>query len=186
MVNCTLRQPSPDDMKTLYKWKIEEPHHDWYSCRPVHPFGTFEEFYKKTLDRLIDPARMHRILVDNENNELLGEIKGFDLNERNHSMEFGYYLPESKRGKGYGKIMIQLFINEVFTESQMNLNKLYATTSGNNERSKQVLERTGFNLDGKNREHYWIGSKRYDQYVYSLLRNEWDEMNSKGNRNEEI
>jgi len=139
----------------------------------INPIGNYEDFYDKTTNSLEDKDRIHRILKHSETNEVLGEIKGFDYNQRNHSLEFGYYLPAANRNKGYGEIMIKLFISEAFEDTRYELNKLYATTSGNNEASKRVLEKIGFKLDGKNREHYWIDGKRYDQFIYSLLKKEW-------------
>jgi RimJ/RimL family protein N-acetyltransferase len=166
-----LVQPSPEMIKVLYKWTVEEKHHELYTCRPVNPIEPYEEFYNKTLSRLEDENRKHFVLRNMEK-ELLGEIKGFDYNPRNNSLEFGYYLPQENRHKGYGEIMIRMFIDKMFDHYK--LNKLYATTSGNNQASKGVLEKIGFKLDGKNREHYWIENKKYDQYIYSLLQKEWE------------
>ena len=169
-----LIQPSDEDIALLYNWKLEERHHELYSCRPVNPLGTYEDFYSKVKSRLADPDRIHRILRNKGSHELLGEVKGFDHNPRNHSLEFGYYLPARNRRKGYGEMMIRLFLDEVFAHPDWELNKVYATTSENNEASKGVLEKIGFTIDGKNREHYWIDGKRYDQVIYSLLRDEWE------------
>lgn len=36
-----------------------------------------------------------------------------------------------------------------------------------------LLKKLGFQLDGRMREHYWINGQKYDQLVYSLLKNEW-------------
>lgn len=174
-----LIRPQNEDIAVLYRWKLEEPRHELYSCRPVNPLGTYEEFYEKIQSRFEDPGRIHRILRNRETHEPLGEVKGFDYNPRNHSLEFGYYLPGENRRKGYGEMMVRLFLDEVFTHPEWELNKLYATTSGNNEASKGVLEKIGFRIDGKNREHYWIDGKRYDQVIYSLLRTEWDRIKAR-------
>jgi [ribosomal protein S5]-alanine N-acetyltransferase len=167
---------SDKEIEVLYRWKTEEKQHELYSCRPVNSVGTYEEFYNRTVKGLEDKTRKHLVLRNGENNDILGELNGFDYNPRNHSMEFGYYVPAVNRHKGYGGIMIRLFIDEAFQDTKYELNKVYATTAGNNQASKGVLEKTGFKLDGRNREHYWIDGERYDQYVYSLLRREWEEV----------
>jgi [ribosomal protein S5]-alanine N-acetyltransferase len=171
-----LIQPSGKEIEVLYGWKTEEKHHELYSCRPVNAVGTYDDFFNRTKKWLEDENRTYLILRNKENDDVLGEINGFDYNPRNHSLEFGYYIPAAKRHKGYGGIMIRLFIDKVFQDTKYELNKLYATTAGNNQASKGVLEKVGFKLDGRNREHYWIDGKRYDQYVYSLLRREWEEV----------
>lgn len=169
-----LVQPSDAEIKVLYAWKTEEPNHELYTCRPVNPVGAFEGFHDKTLAGFDDSGRIHRVMIDAETKEPIGEVRGFDYNPRNRSMEFGYFLPGKNRHRGYGEIMIRKFIDEVFSDSRYSLNKLYATTSENYGASIGILEKTGFRLDGKNREHYWIADERYDQCIYSLLASEWE------------
>ena len=109
-----------------------------------------------------------------DNNSVpLGKIKLFDYNSRNHSAEIGYYLPEHNRNKGLGRIILELFISISFADKDYNLNKLYATTSSNNISSIKLLEKCGFRLDGRLREHYWINESKYDQCVYSILKSEF-------------
>lgn len=69
--------------------------------------------------------------------------------------------------------MLAKFIETVFKDDDLNLNKIYATTSSNNLASIKLLEKFGFKLDGRLREHYWINEYKYDQLIYSMLRNEW-------------
>ena len=52
------------------------------------------------------------------------------------------------------------------------LNKIYATTSSDNIQSMGLLEKAGFRLDGRLREHYWVNNKKFDQLHYSILQRE--------------
>lgn len=115
----------------------------------------------------------HYILVNKNYNIPLGKIKLFDFNIRNRSAEFGYYLPAGNRTRGLGKIMLSKFIQNSFDDSELKLNKLYATTSSNNVSSIKLLEKFGFKMDGRLREHYWIDENKYDQLIYSILKCEW-------------
>lgn len=89
----------------------------------------------------------------------LGKITFFDLNQRTHSAEFGYYLQSNNRAHGLGSIMLAKFIETSFKDDELNLNKIYATTFSNNLSSIKLLEKFGFKLDGRLREHYWINEK---------------------------
>jgi RimJ/RimL family protein N-acetyltransferase len=91
-------------------------------------------------------------------------------------------MPERYRGKGLGSIMLTMFLKAVFLDPVLNLNKVYATTSAGNHPSMRLLEKHGFHLDGRNREHYWIEEHRHDQMIYSLLRREWEECSEKFDR----
>ena len=163
-------------IQTLYNWNIEEKHFEYYTCRPLKLCQSFEEYACKTLKAMSEKKEKIYILVKKENcNRPLGKITLFDSNPRNHSAEFGYYLPNNNRAHGLGNIMLAKFIESVFKDDELNLNKIYATTSSNNLPSIKLLEKFGFKLDGRLRDHYWINENKYDQLIYSILKYEWIE-----------
>lgn len=49
----------------------------------------------------------------------------------------------------------------------------FLSLSSNNIPSIKLLEKFGFKLDGRLREHYWINEEKYDQFNYSMLKCEW-------------
>ena len=100
-------------------------------------------------------------------------VTAFDYNPRNQSAEFGYYLPQTHRGEGYGSLLVKAFLNAMFQDDVWQLNKLYATTASGNIPSVTLLERLGFHLDGVIREHYWIAGHVQDQLHYSFLKREY-------------
>lgn len=160
-------------IQTVYNWNIAEKHFKYYTCRPLKPCQSFEEYTSKTLKAISERKQIIYVLVKRGDcNKPLGKITLFDLNTRNHSAEFGYYMPDNNRGHGLGSIMLSKFIKTSFEDYELNLNKIYATTSSNNYPSIKLLEKYGFKLDGRLREHYWINENRYDQLIYSLLKQE--------------
>ncbi|WBW94717.1 GNAT family N-acetyltransferase [Oceanirhabdus sp. W0125-5] len=169
----TLRE---SHLQPLFSWNLEEKDFEKYTCRPLRIPQSFEEYTNKTLKAISEENQKIYILIKNkEYNNPLGKIALFDFNPRNHSAEFGYYIPSSNRGQGLGVIMLSLFIQEIFTDDKLNLNKIYATTSSNNIPSIKILEKFSFTLDGRLREHYWIKEEKYDQLNYSILKREWKE-----------
>jgi len=164
------------NLRELYNWNVTEKHYDKYTCRPLKSQKTYEEYANRMLGSITNIKDKNYILVKKINNNVpLGKIQLFDYNPRNHSAEFGYYLPEHNRNKGIGSIILAQFIKLSFEDSDYNLNKLYATTASNNIPSIKLLEKFGFRLDGKLREHYWINGNKYDQCVYSMLKSEMEE-----------
>ncbi len=184
-MNLVVKQPNEEyrlimleeqHIQTFYQWNAEEKHYECYTCRPVRKSQTLEEYSGKIQRAVYEQKDRIYVLVKADDNSIpLGKITLFDLNTRNHSAEFGYYLPEKSRGQGLGKIMLSLFLDDVFKDEDLNLNKIYATTASNNVPSINLLEKFSFQLDGKLREHYWIGENKYDQLVFSLLKREWKE-----------
>ncbi len=160
----------------LFQWEQEELHMEYITCRPVPCYESYEAYAATLLPKNTAEIKRNYLLVKRADDTMpIGKITLFDINPRNRSAEFGYYMPERYRGKGLGSIMLKKFLSTVFLDPVLNLNKIYATTSAGNQLSMRLLEKHGFHLDGKNREHYWIEGHRYDQMIYSLLRREWED-----------
>jgi len=163
-----------EHFKQLYDWNTAEKHFKQYTCRPLNFLqSSYDEYVNKMMNSIHSKNEKNYILVKKDNCGLpLGKIRLFDYNPRNHSAEFGYYMPENNRNKGLGSIILGQFINISFADKDYNLNKLYATTASNNTPSIKLLEKYEFKLDGRLREHYWINESKYDQCIYSILKSE--------------
>jgi len=161
-------------LQTLFNWNIEEKDFEQYTCRPLKLQQSFEEYAYRTLKLIAEEKHKIYIIINKEDfNEPLGRITLSDFNPRNHSAEFGYYIPKYNRKKGLGTVMLSQFTEKIFTDDKLHLNKIYATTSSINLPSIKLLEKFDFKLDGRLREHYWINEDKYDQLNYSLIKCEW-------------
>ncbi len=160
-----------DHLQELFSWNIEEKHFEQYTCRPLNLPQSFDEYAHKTLKSISqEKQKIYIIIKKAAVNKPLGKITLFDFNSRNHSAEFGYYIPSCNRNNGLGTILLAQFIEKSFTDNKLNLNKIYATTSSNNIASIKLLEKFDFKLDGRLREHYWVNEDKYDQLNYSMLK----------------
>jgi RimJ/RimL family protein N-acetyltransferase len=160
-----------EHIPVMFGWHRIEKHDNRFTCRPVRKIGTEEQYAALRQKDMNDPAVKTYVLVRGE--KPLAYTRLFDYNPRNRSAEFGYYMPECNRGAGNGSRMMELFLKEAFTDESLALHKLYATTSAGNIPSNRLLQKFGFHLDGRLREHYWVDGQKYDQMTYSLLRTEW-------------
>lgn len=161
-----------EHLSLLHRWYSAEEHMELYTCRPAHKPGPIEEYREKWKKHLSDPSMKHFLLFYGD--KPVGKISLFDYNPRNRSAEFGYYMPESNRGAGNGSRMMELFLKAAFSDETLALHKLFATTSSGNAASNRLLQKFGFHLDGRLREHFFVGGEKYDQMIYSLLRTEWE------------
>ncbi|HEY9639003.1 MAG TPA: GNAT family protein [Coleofasciculaceae cyanobacterium] len=115
--------------------------------------------------------------------EPVGKFAFFDLNPRNRSAEFGYTINPEFRKQGMGTKMLNLAIDRLFLAEDSNpenidLHKLYCQTGAFNLASVRLLEKLGFHRDGILREHHELDGKLWDDYIYSLLRREWQSLRS--------
>jgi len=156
----------------LYDWDRTEKDRELYTCRPLHNLLPFDEYKQNHINAISRGIKEVFVLIeDGDSTTPLGKVTLFDYNPRNHSKEVGYYIPPSFRGKGLGFMMLSFLLTKALSK-EGGLNKIYATTSSDNIQSMGLLEKAGFRLDGRLREHYWVNNKKFDQLHYSILQRE--------------
>jgi [ribosomal protein S5]-alanine N-acetyltransferase len=101
-------------------------------------------------------------------------VETVSLKNISHSMsygEIGYGLSESHHGKGIAILSIKLLVDKIFNESP--LRRLIAYVHEENQASRRVLEKLGFQEEGLLREHYVIAGAPVNEVLYGLLKREW-------------
>ncbi len=83
-------------------------------------------------------------------------------------------------GKGYGREAITLLLRHGFHE--LNLHRVQLTVFEYNERAIALYEKLGFRREGVFREFLLREGRRYDMYLYGLLREEWEALSQEGAR----
>lgn len=101
----------------------------------------------------------------------VGKFDVFSINPRNRSAEFGIMVDPEMRGQGIGTRMVSDCLDFVF--KKMNLNKLYGQTGAFNKPSVRLMKNLGFHRDAVLRQHHELNGKLYDDYIFSMLREEW-------------
>ncbi|MEH1820539.1 MAG: GNAT family protein [Nostoc sp.] len=147
--------------------------------RSFKDWGKFDRIETKTCRPIIDGQRItisdktiiFAFLIDGLE-EPVGRFRYFDINPRNRSAEFGYTINPKLRNQGLGTKMLITAIDYLLTTTE--LNKLYCQTAAFNIGSVKLLEKLGFHRDGILREHHELDGKLWDDYIYSILRSEWE------------
>ena len=75
---------------------------------------------------------------------------------------------------GYGKEAFKLTIEFGFEE--LNFHRIYLTVLEYNEPAIKLYEKLGFKREGVYREFIHRDGKRYDMYLYGILRPEWEKI----------
>lgn len=104
--------------------------------------------------------------------EVIGAIELKDISWNNGYCEIGIGIgnPEH-RGKGYGKEAMKLALDFVFSE--LNLYRIHLLTFDYNLSAIKLYESLGFVKEGVYRNMVHRDGKRFDMYLYGLLRDEW-------------
>ena len=87
--------------------------------------------------------------------------------------EMGYVLIPSERGKGYCTEAVQLAVDYLFLSKD--IVRIQAGTDPENIASQKVLEKAGFQREGRIRKGIFAWGNWTDLYLYGILREEWKE-----------
>jgi ribosomal-protein-alanine N-acetyltransferase len=103
---------------------------------------------------------------------LIGGI-GFDQFKigQDHKAELGYWLAKPFWGKGVTTSAVHAVCQWGF--SDLGLKRIHAHVFEGNMGSQRVLEKNGFQLEGKLRRHYFKDEKFCDARIYGLLAEEF-------------
>lgn len=168
---------SEEDVQGLYDYAKNPnvgPHAGW------SPHESVEES-KDIIENLFIPNDTWAIRLE-DGGKVIGSIAlEKDIRRGSvNSRELGYSLGEEYWGKGYMTEAAEAVIDYAFEE--LDLVVLAICTGPQNKRSQRVIEKCGFKYDGILRKGYKIydGTIR-DSLLYSMLREEWEELRRKGN-----
>jgi RimJ/RimL family protein N-acetyltransferase len=160
------------DLPHISRWQHDGEFLRLYDARPAHPQSSdaLESWLK---ERQEDKAAYLFALRLLQSDELVGyiELEGILWTHRVGWLSIA--IGDRKNwGQGYGTEAMKLALRFAFAE--LNLYRVQLTTFSYNQRAIALYQRLGFRHEGTFREFLQRDGKRYDMYLYGLLKREWD------------
>jgi RimJ/RimL family protein N-acetyltransferase len=157
-----------EDLSIYREWFLKSKP-EMMTCRPIVTRTWDEVVTQFETAAGSDKSRIFAVGKASDN-LFLGRVTYFDLNPRNHSAEIGYFIGPEFRGRGYAAEAVALLLKHLF--SDLGLNKVMAQTGEFNLHSIRLLEKLGFRIDGRLRQHHEVNGELKDDILYSLLASE--------------
>lgn len=165
-----LRPMEPEDNRLTYPWFLaSDPQSQ--SCHQVKVAG-LEDVVEASRKREASDKEGSFVIVRRGDRVPVGKIRYFNLNLLNRTAEIGYLVNPAEQRKGYareGLILLARFLFE-----KLDLNKIYAQTGAFNNASVALLRSLNFHQDATLREHHFYNGKVHDDFIFSLLRREFE------------
>jgi len=108
--------------------------------------------------------------------QLCGEIWLNHVEPENHKISIAYFLDAAFQGRGMITQAARAVISYCFSELEFNRIELRCATT--NQASIAVAERLGFTREGELRQAELLDQRYVNHYIYSLLSNEHQKLNT--------
>jgi ribosomal-protein-alanine N-acetyltransferase len=151
---------------------------EWYS-KPefwgefVSPFQRSRTEIERTISEP-SPFEFKDFLIEKKDGTKIGWIAFFyNLDPVGKTLEIGYSLISSERGKGYCTEAAQIMVDYLFLSKEAPC--IQAITHIKNTASQRVLEKVGFRREGIMRKRSFVRGEWTDMVLFSILREEWKE-----------
>jgi RimJ/RimL family protein N-acetyltransferase len=152
-----------EDLSLYTEW-VNDP--EFYG-----PFINIQQRSKAKIEKYFEtlPENTKWFLIEKSDGDKIGYILYWYFNEH---WEIGYGLAPSERGKGFSTEAVQVLLDFLFLSRD--LVRVQAHADVENVASQKVLEKSGFSKEGTVRKSTYALGKWRDEYLYSILREEWE------------
>lgn len=130
-----------------------------------------KEFIKKTIDGASGGSLLEWGVTEKESKSLIGVCAYAGWNKEHHRAEIGFALHKDQWGKKYISELLPVFITYGF--EKLGLHRTEADVDPRNTASIRLLEKFGFQKEGRLRERYHINGEIQDALFYGLLKKEF-------------
>jgi len=121
-----------------------------------------------------DKHELKEFIIEKKDGTKIGFIAHFYvLHIAGKLLEIGYDLIPNERGKGYCSEAVNIMVDYLFMSRD--IMRIQAATDMRNLASQKVLEKVGFKKEGTLRKCGFVRGEWRDDYLYSILREEWKE-----------
>ena len=159
----SLRTIEPADHDFLHTY-WNDPSIRYGAVRPV-PLDSDD------ISEFVDPNRGIHFLVCRDDTPV-GVTILIDIFQEAGNAELGYWVVPDEQGNGYATEAANLCLTHAFHDR--GLHKVIARTFGDNNASKRVLEKLGFEQEGTLRDHHDLNGEYKDMHLYGIRRTDWE------------
>ena len=122
----------------------------------------------------------HYSCVIIENEQVIGRIGLYRIDQLNRIASIGYWVGELWEGKGIVSKACEAILQHGFETLQLNRIEIHCATG--NSKSLSIPKRLGFQREGIMRQAELLNGQFVDHYCYSMLHEEWLESYSKSKK----
>lgn len=165
--NIYFKTLSIDDAWEIHKYASDEDVSRFIGWRLMNNLEETQEYVEEMIRRESAGTHLYASIVAKSTQNVIGTAMFFNFDREANHAEIGYVFKKDHWGKGYGTEAISLMNDFAF--NTLCLRKLHARVVSANTSSSRILEKNGFELEGRLRDYYFIEGSYYDGLIYGKL-----------------
>lgn len=166
--NICFKSISTNDVQEIHDYTSDEEVARFIGWSLMNTLNETREHIDIMLKRESEGSHLYASIVHKSNQVIIGTAMIFNFDKVANQAEIGYVFHRDFWGKGYGTESVALMSDFAF--ESLNLHKLHASVVNANIGSARILEKNGYELEGRLRDHYFIEDKYYDSLLYGKIR----------------
>ncbi len=111
-----------------------------------------------------------------DSGEVFGDL-ALHLTQEARTAEVGYTFSREHWGKGYAAEALGALVEYLFED--LGVTRVFGMLHPDNPASAMVMERNGFLFEGHTRSSFWLNDEVSDDWIYGLLRPDWEAWKSR-------
>lgn len=167
----TLRRVTPEDVAALFR-VFGDADVCRYWSRAALPDMDAAEALQREIDHLFTMRTLFQWgMADQRSDALIGTCTLAEISAEHRRAAVGFAVRRDLWSRGYATEALEAMVGFAFNE--LGLRRLEADADPRNAGSIRVLERAGFQREGRQRERLVVNGEVQDAVLFGLLRREW-------------
>lgn len=167
--NYSLRPIEISDLQVIQKWRNDKntlPNVREYRLMSV-------SHIRKWYDSMILDNKFEMFIMQTSNQEPVGVcgLTYIDWKNRNADLHFAVYKDSLWIDDKYSNIFYPIIVDYAF--NNLDMNRIYVEMYEIDKKKVDFFSKKGFNKDVCLRKQYYYDGRRWDSYIYSLLKSEY-------------
>lgn len=155
----TFRPVESEDKKFIQRY--------WNAPELRHWFAKSDPVTHDDVTDFLDTEEEEVHFLPCQDGDPVGFLWLFQIDDIASRAEIGYWIRPEDQGQGYATEAAELGLRYAFNER--GLHKVMARVFEENTPSRRVLEKLGFEVEARLRDHYYIDGEYVDTYLFGLL-----------------
>jgi [ribosomal protein S5]-alanine N-acetyltransferase len=168
----TLRPASPRDAELLRQWRAETSVRRYQPLNDLPASQLRADVASQRISELYRGQGDKFQWIVQVDGQPAGWITLVVSNWEHGLAEVGYALSTGYQARGLMTEALGLLLEDLYTNT--NLERVEARCATENAASRRVLEKNGFQLEGRLRGYFKLRGRRIDNYLFALLRADYE------------